>query len=48
MALVSPAGDLRGLTPRELEVLGLLIDGSSNSQIAQALGVVNDGRKLTP
>jgi DNA-binding CsgD family transcriptional regulator len=39
MALVSPAGDLRGLTPRELEVLGLLIDGSSNSQIAQALGV---------
>ena len=31
--------DLRGLTPRELEVLGLLIDGCSNQQIARALVV---------
>ncbi|MET0765329.1 MAG: helix-turn-helix transcriptional regulator [Blastococcus sp.] len=39
MALVSPAGDLRGLTPRELEVLGLLIEGRSNAEIARALVV---------
>jgi DNA-binding CsgD family transcriptional regulator len=39
LVLVSPPGDLRGLTPRELEVLGLLIDGYSNAAIARALGV---------
>jgi DNA-binding CsgD family transcriptional regulator len=39
MALVSPPGDLRHLTPRELEVLGLLIDGRSNSEIATVLVV---------
>jgi DNA-binding CsgD family transcriptional regulator len=37
--LVSPPGDLRGLTPRELEVLGLLIDGYSNSAISRTLVV---------
>jgi DNA-binding CsgD family transcriptional regulator len=35
--VLSPATDLRGLTSRELEVLGLLIDGCSNQQIAHAL-----------
>jgi DNA-binding CsgD family transcriptional regulator len=39
MVLLSPAGDLRGLTPRELEVLGLLIEGCANQEIARALVV---------
>jgi DNA-binding CsgD family transcriptional regulator len=39
LVLVSPPGDLRGLTPRELEVLGLVIDGNSNAAIARVLGV---------
>jgi DNA-binding CsgD family transcriptional regulator len=39
MVLLSPAADLRGLTPRELEVLGLLVDGCSNQEIARALVV---------
>jgi len=37
--VLSPVTDLRGLTPRELEVLGLLVDGCSNEQIARALVV---------
>jgi DNA-binding CsgD family transcriptional regulator len=37
--VLSPVRDLRGLTPRELEVLGLVIDGCSNQQIARALVV---------
>ncbi|CCH89190.1 putative LuxR-family regulator [Modestobacter italicus] len=37
--VLSPATDLRGLTPRELEVLGLLVDGWSNQQIAHELFV---------
>jgi DNA-binding CsgD family transcriptional regulator len=39
VVVLSPVTDLRGLTPRELEVLGLLIDGCSNQQIAHALVV---------
>jgi DNA-binding CsgD family transcriptional regulator len=39
VVLVSPARDLRGLTPRELEILGLLIEGWSNAAIARALVV---------
>jgi DNA-binding CsgD family transcriptional regulator len=39
MVLVSPPSDLRGLTPRELQILGLLIDGQSNPEIAHALTV---------
>jgi DNA-binding CsgD family transcriptional regulator len=37
--LVTPDGDCRGLTSRELEVLGLLVDGRSNQQIARRLAV---------
>src|SRR4051812_39696701 len=39
VALLSPATDLHGLTPRELEVLGLLVEGCSNQQIARTLVV---------
>jgi DNA-binding CsgD family transcriptional regulator len=34
---VSPAGDLRGLTGRELQILGLLIDDWSDQRIAAAM-----------
>jgi DNA-binding CsgD family transcriptional regulator len=37
--VLSAVSDRCGLTPRELEVLGLLIGGCSNQQIAQALVV---------
>lgn len=37
--LVSPAGDLHGLTRRELEIVGLLIDGWSNQRIAVAMSI---------
>jgi len=39
MLLVTPEVDCRGLTPRELQVLGLLVDGRSNQQIATRLAV---------
>jgi DNA-binding CsgD family transcriptional regulator len=37
VVLMSPAGDLRGLTARELEILGFLIEGCSNREIARSL-----------
>ena len=37
--LLSPPGELHGLTPRELEVLGMMVDGCSNQQIADHLFV---------
>ncbi|AVT40213.1 LuxR C-terminal-related transcriptional regulator [Plantactinospora sp. BB1] len=39
VVLLSPPGDLHGLTPRELEILGLLVDGWPNQRIAKALVV---------
>ena len=39
IALVTPQADCRGLTPRELEVLGLVVEGRSNQQIARGLGL---------
>jgi hypothetical protein len=35
--VVAPPGDLRGLTHRELEILGLLVEGWTNARIATAL-----------
>jgi DNA-binding CsgD family transcriptional regulator len=39
MVVLSPSGDLHGLTRRELEVLGLLIAGQSNAEASQTLFV---------
>jgi DNA-binding CsgD family transcriptional regulator len=38
--VLAPPGDLRGLTPRELQILGLLIEGWTNARIAAELVVV--------
>ncbi|GIG88798.1 response regulator transcription factor [Plantactinospora endophytica] len=37
VVLTAPATDLRGLTRRELEILGLLVDGWSNQRMASQL-----------
>ncbi|MHA6793478.1 response regulator transcription factor [Pseudonocardia bannensis] len=37
--VLAPAPDLRGLTPRELQILGLLIEGWTNARIAAELVV---------
>jgi DNA-binding CsgD family transcriptional regulator len=39
VVLVSPPNDLRGLTRRELEILGLLVEGWPNHRIAAAMVV---------
>ena len=39
IVVLSPCGDLHGLTRREFEVLGLLIAGWHNTQAAQRLAV---------
>jgi len=37
VVLLSPPAELRGLTPRELEVLGYVVEGCSNQEIAHHL-----------
>lgn len=37
--LIAPDADCRGLTPRELEVLGFVVEGRSNQQIARRLSL---------
>jgi DNA-binding CsgD family transcriptional regulator len=39
VVVLSPAGNLHGLSQRELQVLGLLVTGASNERIAAALGI---------
>jgi DNA-binding CsgD family transcriptional regulator len=37
VVFVSPPGDIRGLTPRELELLGMMVDGWPNHRIAASM-----------
>jgi DNA-binding NarL/FixJ family response regulator len=37
--MVAPPGNLCALTPRELEILGLLVEDWPNQRIAAALGI---------
>jgi DNA-binding CsgD family transcriptional regulator len=46
IVLVSPPGDLHRLTPRELQVLGLIVEGWPNRRIAAAL-VLSDHTVIT-
>jgi DNA-binding CsgD family transcriptional regulator len=39
VVVMSPPGSLCGLTPRELTILGLLVEGWSNQRIAAGLGI---------
>jgi DNA-binding CsgD family transcriptional regulator len=39
VVFVSPPGDLLGLTPRELELLGLLVEGWPNNRIAATMQI---------
>lgn len=39
VVLLSPPGDLRGLTARELEVLGYVVEGCSNQEISHHLDI---------
>jgi DNA-binding NarL/FixJ family response regulator len=39
VVMVSPPGDVCGLTRRELEILGLVVEGCSNQRIAAAFGI---------
>ncbi|WP_246278836.1 LuxR C-terminal-related transcriptional regulator [Phytohabitans rumicis] len=39
--VVGPPGDLSGLTRRELEILGLLVEGWANRRIAAGLGIAD-------
>jgi DNA-binding CsgD family transcriptional regulator len=40
VVLVAPSPDLRGLSPRALRILGLVIEGWPDERIAQALGTI--------
>ncbi|MCU1670282.1 MAG: DNA-binding transcriptional regulator, CsgD family [Blastococcus sp.] len=42
VVLISPAGDLHGLSHRELQLLGLLVTGASDEWIAVAMGIATD------
>jgi DNA-binding CsgD family transcriptional regulator len=39
LALTSRSGNLHGLTPRELEILGMLVEGCSNCEMSRILRI---------